>query len=152
MGFFRSYFKALIFTVIVSLGVGSMLGYFGNNERLEMAIEVRNDVNDGYISNPVIKTFPRSSVAYSQKVAGKGRNIIELETTWFLFAKAEAKGYKSNWKIVKVEPNKRFTINLEKDGPKVKESDKKEEKKATEIKQTESPVKTGEFIDKLKEN
>lgn len=151
MSFFRSYMKAMVWAIIVSFMVGTMLSYFGNDERLDMLIEVRNEVNGGYVEKPVIFTFPKSNIAYSEKVAGKGRNVINMETSWFLFARVKAKGYKPGWKIVQVEPDKRIRIYLEKEEqPKAQKDVKPIEK--IKVQQPEAPVDVQGFWDKLKDS
>lgn len=152
----NTFIKAAIFTIIISLGIGSLLAFYQNNDHLNITVEAYDSVTHEPLKGLVIYSAPSSTVTYDEDMAGRGRNVIDLRHFWFAKITVSVEGYKDQTQIVSLIPNKTVPFYLESKDPSIydkytpEELKNRKNKYKDDIKQKEKFLDMGDFFSNLK--
>lgn len=89
------YIKAMIFTFIISIVIGSLLVYAQSEKDYETKIEFKDYDTNEYIEKFELRTFPKNKRVYNEELTGVGRVIFSTELYTPVLVTVKSEGYKT---------------------------------------------------------
>jgi hypothetical protein len=109
-----SFVKALVITILVSIGMGFVLSELQKDVEYETVVEVKDKDTEKYIGFSEMKTFPNLKTKYNDDLAGEGRIIFKTKKYTLAYISIEAEGFSSVRLIQLLDATKVNVVYLEK--------------------------------------
>lgn len=110
--------KYMIFGIIFALGAGYLLGQSQESREFESRIMVVDVNTKEHVKIKEIKTYPSFKVSKNELTAGSGNIYFKTASKTTALVKVKAEGYKTKWKIMRIDSSKVNYIEILKKGEK----------------------------------